>query len=231
MKIQSRYLVTIAALLILSTSVFANTILVTPDGATNAGGGPVSATAEFAFSAGQLILTLTNTLVNPKDVAQNISDFSFLLANDVNTTGSALTNSSGLERTVASNGSFTNGSTVATGWALSTPIIHTVYLNVLGTAAGPGHTIIGLPNASNLYSNANGSIAGNGPHNPFLAGPVQFIISIPGVTAATVPVSAVFSFGTTPGNNVPTTAPEPTSLLLLGSGLGMIGLAAWRKKK
>ena len=58
-------------------------------------------------------------------------------------------------------------------------------LDALGTAAAPSHLIIGPPDASNLYSNANDSIAGNGPHNPFLDGTATFMLDIAGVTADT----------------------------------------------
>lgn len=194
---------------------------ITADDATNPlSGQPVSASVTFVTGTDTLTITLTNLLVNPKDVSQNLSDLSFVLSSG-QTTGS-LISSSGLERNVASGGSYTDGSVVATGWGLlsNTPA-GGMTLEDLGFA-GPAHTIIGSPGGSNLYSNANASIAGNGPHNPFLAGPVSFTLNIAGLTPSDTVTSATFSFGTTLGADVPG-VPEPTSLLLMGSGL--IGLA------
>ena len=47
---------------------------------TTGGGNTVDATADFAFSPGVLTLTLTNLLVNQKDVGQNVSGLDFTLA-------------------------------------------------------------------------------------------------------------------------------------------------------
>jgi hypothetical protein len=48
--------------------------------------------------------------------------------------------------------------------------------------AAPNYLILG-GTGSGLYPNANGSIADNAPHNPFLIGPVSYSLSVPGVTA------------------------------------------------
>jgi hypothetical protein len=66
------------------------------------------------------------------------------------------------------------------------------------------HLIIGLAGKDLLhpYDNADNSIAGNGPHNPFLNQTAAFIISVTGMTAAADITSAIFSFGTTAGNTV-----------------------------
>lgn len=69
--------------------------------------------------------------------------------------------------------------------------------------AGPAHTIIGAPAVDNKYDGAGGSIAGNGPHNPFLALSVVFQFSLtcvdelPNVTAST------FQFRTADGQGQP----------------------------
>jgi hypothetical protein len=191
---------------------------------------PVSATATFTTGNGTVLITLTNTQVNPTSVVQNLSDLSFTVITGQTTqyTGT-LTSSSGFEWTVYSGGSFSNGSAVATGWALST-VASQLELSLLGTATAPEHTIIGPPDILGTYSNANASIAGNGPHNPFLGGPVTFNLSVPGATADSTITSATFSFGTTAGNNVagndspsPSPVPEPSALLLMGSGLLALG--------
>jgi hypothetical protein len=99
-------------------------------------------------------------------------------------------------------------------------------LDVLGAGgAGPTHLIIGPPDGGNLYSAANGSIAGNGPHNPFLNQSASFTITGSGFTAATTIASVTFSFGTTDlVNTAPGVfVPEPSSLVLSMFGVGLIG--------
>jgi hypothetical protein len=222
--------VALAAMLWLATSAEASTsTYVIPGGAT-VGGQPVSATATFVTSTNDLQITLTNLQNNPTSVIQNLSDLAFTLSTG-QTVGSLLS-SSALERTVNGDGNFTNGSTVSTGWQLETSGSG-LRLHVLGTPIGPAHTLIGDSGAGNLYSNANGSIAGSGPHNPFITGTATFDIQIIGLIASSLVNSATFSFGTTEGANVPGVprVPGPATLLLLGSGLGIIGFRGWRRRQ
>jgi len=201
----------------------------TAAGATESGGNPVSASANITTGAGTMTITLNNLLVNPTTVAQNLSDFSFVLSGTTSL-GSLGTNT-GQEITVAANGTAITGGTVATGWIFSSPSAGSYLLDVLGAGgAGPEHTIIGLPGAGGIYTNANGSIAGNDPHNPFLNQSATFTLNINGVTTNTTVSNVLFSFGTVSGNNVPgggnnnSTVPEPVSLSLVGGGLLALGL-------
>ena len=202
----------------------------TPAG-SSIGGHPVDATAGFSISNGMIDVTLTDLQANPTSVGQLLSDLSFTLGGGGSLTGASLSNSSGQEITVNSGGSFTLGSTVGTGWGF-TPSGTTATLDVLGTSTAPTHLIIGPPGPGSMYSNANGSIAGNKPHNPFLNGSATFVITGPGITSSTTITSATFSFGTTSGMTVEgTPVPEPSAQLLLGLGtLGLMGLATASRK-
>src|SRR5262250_3276295 len=106
-----KYLACLASALgIVSTALANSFTFVTPSGATDSVGEPVSAQAIFNTSGDMLSITLNNLIVNQKSVGQNISDLEFTLSNvDM---GGSLTSSSGLERTVASNGTFTDGAVV-----------------------------------------------------------------------------------------------------------------------
>jgi hypothetical protein len=193
---------------------------------TNSGNG-ATGEAIFNFGLNSLTLTLQDTVVNPGDVAFNLSGFMFTLTG---ATGGTLVSSSGQERTVAANGTFTNGSTVATGWVFSASSGTFTVNDLAGGGAGPAHTLIGAPNGSNVYSNANSSIAGNGPHNPFLDNVITFNFSFSGgVNADTRPTNIQWQFGTTPGFS--SSVPEPVSLSLVGGGLLALGLFRKRFKR
>jgi hypothetical protein len=183
---------------------------VTPSGSA-VGDGVVNASATFITGPGTVLITLTDLLANPKSVGQLISDLDFVLSNGA-TTGT-LFSSSGQQITVNSGGTSSTGSTGVTGWGVNNNVSGGLRLNALGFV-GPEGLIIGPPDGSGLYSNA-----GNGPHNPFLNQTATFVVNVSGVDATTQVTSATFSFGTTPGVNVPgtpsTSVPEPSSVLLI----------------
>jgi hypothetical protein len=207
-------------------------VFMTPTGATTSGGA-VNATAVFTSSAGQLSITLTNLQANPLSVAQTISDIDQVTLSNGNFTGAtsnSLTATVNLI-TINSGGSVTPNGPGPAGWVFSTQSSTVATLDVLNGPghAGPANEIIG----PGPYTNANGSIAGNGPHNPFIDQTATFTISGAGISANTVVTSMRFSFGTGPEfvDGVPgTVVPEPSTMALALSGLGAIGLAVRRRK-
>jgi hypothetical protein len=221
-----------AVIAVTSVAASADTItLNTASGAVNNTGNPVNAQVTFTVGQnGALTINLTNLIVNQNDVSQNISDLSFHI--DGLTSGAL--GSNGNTIFVNGDGTTSPGSNnVSTGWVLdgTGPNFH---LNGLGTAANvPAYTIIGAPGPGGVYTNANGSIAGNNAHNPFLNQTATFTVTIPGLTSVSQITNVSISFGTTAGDNVPVTnLPEPTTMMLLGTGLlGVAGVARRRFRK
>jgi hypothetical protein len=192
----------------------------------------VDASVSFTTAAGSLSIVLTDLQANPKDVAQLLSDLSFTVGNGGSLTGASLSSSAGQEITVNSNGTSSLGALVASGW-VPTLSGSSGSLDALAAGgAGPTHLIIGPPDGGGLYSAAKGSIAGNGPHNPFLNQVVSFSITAPGIAADTTITSATFSFGTVSGIDIPgVLVPEPSSVVLAGIGVGLVGLVVLRRRR
>ena len=207
---------------------------VTPPGATTVGG-PVNATATFTTTTDTLTIVIQDLLANPDNVAQLPSDLFFTLSGGL--TVGTVSSSSATEIEVHADGTSTLGSTVPVGWVLSSSggVFHLDDLAGLGHA-GPAHLIIGPAGAGGLYSNANNSIAGNPPHNPFLNQSASFTLNIPGMTSSTTVTGATFSFGSEAGINVvgrpgdDLTVPEPASMMLLGLGLAA-GARRFRQRR
>ncbi len=223
----------VASALLCAAAASASTTTFTAIG-TSSGGNAVNGSATFVTSLNSITVTLSNFLSNPRSVGQNISGLAFTLS--TTPTSPILSSSSGVELTVASGGSYTIGSSVSTGWSL-TSAGPALTLNVLGTLIGPAHTLIGPSNngtyVSGSYSSANSSIAGNGPHNPFLKSNLTFNISAPGVTSATKLTAATFYFGTAPGNTLAGIAvPEPSTWAFVFVGLtGLAGRALLMRRR
>jgi hypothetical protein len=228
-------MIKLASLLVLTVGLAsaATISFTTPTGSQSAADGLVDASATVVTGAGSVTVTLNDLLGNPHSVGQLLSDFFFTLSSAPTTALNTTSTPTGSLIDIAGDGTATTYAGAVTNWDLTSSGA-TILLNSLN-GSGPSQTIIGPAGPLGLYTNANKSIAGNGPHNPFLTGPVTFTFLVGGVTTSTTVTAATFSFGTAAGDNVPGTPctdcggtvediPEPLSLFLMGGGLLGVGV-------
>src|SRR5262249_17268 len=136
---------------------------------------PISGTADFTLSPGSATIKLTNTTVKTFAADELLTGLDFTLAGITPT----FTSKTGIERTVDSNGNFTDTATPQhLAWAPVSLRSGSFQLNFNPDATD---AIIGPPTGGN-YSGANSSIKGNGGHNPFAAQTATFVLNVPGLT-------------------------------------------------
>lgn len=209
-----------------------NATLITYSGTV--GGQSANATINATFGLNSLTIVASGMTANPTSVVQALSAIDFSVLGGLTGTLSSV---SGQLITIAANKSFTN--TVGTPiWAQSGPGFYTTAIGV--GPSSPDHLLIGAPNGLNLYSNANGGIAGNGPHNPFVGQTLTLVYNITGATANSALASLELQFGTTASNEfrvnitnrIPPNeqgVPEPSTAVFALAGFGAI--AFWRTRK
>jgi hypothetical protein len=202
---------------------------------TGGGCSTTNVTGSIVAGNGTVTITLNNNLTNSQvvSVIQNISGVYFQASGynggAVSLSASNSTQSTNID---GSGNAVLAGAVNPTGWAAghsgSTITVCVVCAFGVGPTVGPEQTIIG-GNGSGAYANANGSIAGNDPHNPFLVGTVTFTLVVPGVTVNSTFTNVVIQFGTEATPPQTQQVPEPASMFLLGTGL--LGAAAGFRRR
>lgn len=201
----------------------------------NSGGNNVSGT--IVAGNGTVTITLNNNLTNAQVLAitNNISAVYFQVSGyNLAAVGLSSSNSAASTTIAGGGGAATLGAGFnPTGWAAghSGSTVTVCVICAYGINANPpqpAHTITG-GSGTGTYANANGSIAGNGPHNPFLVGTVVFTLTVPGVTVNSTFSNVVVQFGTTATPPTTSVVPEPASMFLLGTGL--VGIAAGIRRR
>lgn len=212
-------------------------------------GQPIDGTAVFTItSTGHLTIDLTNNVANPTSASSLLGGIIFTLQPTATFSGVAPTNFS-----VSGNLIDVNTSTGTYATATSSQI-SALGANVnwsqskgdpftLSVSSGNDPLIIGNPNGSNLYSNANPSLGAS--HQPFFQNTAEFNMDIAGLTTAATVSAVSFEWGTgythfaatgtstvtTPSVVLPSAVPLPTAACSGLSLLALLGIAARLRKK
>lgn len=202
------------------------------------GGAAVNAMAFINISGSTMSVTLIDLQANPGSVANILNGIQINISGVTGVSG--LTADSAKTADIDSNGNYnpttTAGSIIASpsGWTVGGS--STITLSALGTG-NPQFLIIG-PDANNNftdgsgnpgYTAAHGSIAGNGPHNPFILGQETFYFNLSGSGYSESTIQGItFLFGTGCDYAEVIPVPEPSTIVAGALLLLPLGISAFR---